>query len=217
MHRLQFSQQRDPIMLLLSVVSQPSKPWWDPSLLAPQPSKHPSGSHEVSRPWVQLIFEQWRGWWNQSSKQSKYRFTVGPPYVRFHLLRFNHHVVLCMRACSVVSDSLRPHGLQPTGPLHPWDFSGKNAGVGYNFLLQGIFRIKRSNPYLLRLLHWQVDSLLLSHLGSYSTWYACIIYWKKSTISRPAQFKPVLFKGQLHCIYFNYSNKLLKPKFLKCP
>ena len=94
---------------------------------------------------------------------------VGPPYVRFHVLRFNHHAVLRMRVYSVVSDSLRPRGLQPTGPLHPWDFSGKNAGVGCNFLLQGIFLIKRSNPYLLRLLHWQVDSLLLSHLGSYST------------------------------------------------
>ena len=113
-----------------------------------------------------------------NNQKSKYGFTVGPPYVRFHVLRFNHHAVLRMRVCSVVSDSLWPRGLQPTGPLHPWDFSGKNAGVGCNFLLQGIFLIKRSNPYLLRLLHWQVDSLLLSHLGSYSTWYACIIYWK---------------------------------------
>ena len=26
---------------------------------------------------------------------------------------------------SVVSDSLRPHGLQPTRLLHPWDFPGK--------------------------------------------------------------------------------------------
>ena len=29
-----------------------------------------------------------------------------------------------------MSDSLRPHGLQPTRLLHPWDFSGKSAGVG---------------------------------------------------------------------------------------
>ena len=31
---------------------------------------------------------------------------------------------------SVVSDSSRPHGLQPTRPLRPWDFPGKSTGVG---------------------------------------------------------------------------------------
>ena len=40
---------------------------------------------------------------------------------------------------SVVSDSLRPPGLQPTRLLHPWDFPGKNTGVGCHFFLQGIF------------------------------------------------------------------------------
>ena len=34
---------------------------------------------------------------------------------------------------SVVSDSQRPHGLQPTRPLHPWDFPGKSTGVGCHF------------------------------------------------------------------------------------
>ena len=36
---------------------------------------------------------------------------------------------------SVVSNSLRPHGLQPTRLLHPWDFPGKNTGVGCHCLL----------------------------------------------------------------------------------
>ena len=40
---------------------------------------------------------------------------------------------------SVVSDSLQPHGRYPTRPCHPWDFPGKNTGVGCRFLLQGIF------------------------------------------------------------------------------
>ena len=31
---------------------------------------------------------------------------------------------------SVVSDSLQPHGLQPTRLLRPWDFPGKSTGVG---------------------------------------------------------------------------------------
>ena len=36
---------------------------------------------------------------------------------------------------SVVSDSQWPHGLQPTGLLHPWDFPGESTGVGCHRLL----------------------------------------------------------------------------------
>ena len=36
---------------------------------------------------------------------------------------------------SVMCNSLRPHGLQPTKFLHAWDFPGKSTGVGCNFLL----------------------------------------------------------------------------------
>ena len=39
-------------------------------------------------------------------------------------------------SCSVVSDSSRPHGLQPTRLLRPWDFPGKSTGVGCHRLLQ---------------------------------------------------------------------------------
>ena len=44
---------------------------------------------------------------------------------------------------SVVSDSSRPHGLQPTRPLHPWDLPGKSTGVGCHCLLQ---ILKEINP-----------------------------------------------------------------------
>ena len=37
---------------------------------------------------------------------------------------------------SVVSDSSRPHGLQPTRLPHSWDFPGKSTGVGCHCLLQ---------------------------------------------------------------------------------
>ena len=37
---------------------------------------------------------------------------------------------------SVVSDSSRPHGLQPTRLPHPWDFPGESTGVGCHCLLQ---------------------------------------------------------------------------------
>ena len=47
--------------------------------------------------------------------------------------------------------------------LCPSDFPGKNTGVGRRFLLQEIFPTQGLNP---QLLHWQADSLPLSHQGS---------------------------------------------------
>ena len=60
-----------------------------------------------------------------------------------------------------MSDSLGPYGLQPARLLCPWDSPGKNTGVRRHALLQRIFQTQGSNPYLLRLLHWQVASLPL--------------------------------------------------------
>ena len=49
---------------------------------------------------------------------------------------------------SVVSDCLRPHGLEPTRLLCPSDFPGNSTGVDCHFLLQGIFPTQGSNPGL---------------------------------------------------------------------
>ena len=35
-----------------------------------------------------------------------------------------------------MSNSVRPHRRQPTRLPHPWDYPGKNTGVGCHFLLQ---------------------------------------------------------------------------------
>ena len=50
---------------------------------------------------------------------------------------------------SVVSDSVRPHGLQPTRLLCPWSSPGKNTGLGCHYLLQGIFPTQGSKLSLL--------------------------------------------------------------------
>ena len=42
---------------------------------------------------------------------------------------------------SVVSDPQRPHGLQPTRLLRPWDFPGKSTGVGCHCLLHLTLRL----------------------------------------------------------------------------
>ena len=83
-----------------------------------------------------------------------------------------------VRACSVasvVSDTLRPHGLYTTRLLCPWDSPGKNTGVGCHFLLQEIFPIQGLNPCLFSLLHWQADSLPLAPPGKPPLAVACRI------------------------------------------
>ena len=62
-----------------------------------------------------------------------------------------------------MSDSLRPHGRQPTRLLRSWDFPGKSTGVGCYFLLHGIFQTQGSNPGLP---HCRQTLYLLSHQGS---------------------------------------------------
>ena len=42
---------------------------------------------------------------------------------------------------SVLSDPLRPHGLQPTRLLRPWDFPGKSTGAGCHCLLCSLILI----------------------------------------------------------------------------
>ena len=59
-----------------------------------------------------------------------------------------------------MSDLLPPHGPYPARLLCPWEFSGKNTGVGSHFF-QGIFLTQGSNPHLLHVLHWQAGSLSL--------------------------------------------------------
>ena len=64
--------------------------------------------------------------------------------------------------CSVVSDSLQPHGLQPQGLYSPWNSPGQDTGVGS----QGIFPTQGLNLGL-----WDCRQILyqLSYQGSPST------------------------------------------------
>ena len=61
---------------------------------------------------------------------------------------------------------LHAHGLQPTKHFCPWDFPGKNTGVGCHFLLQGIFLTQGLNLNLLRLLIGRWFLYHQCHLGS---------------------------------------------------
>ena len=86
---------------------------------------------------------------------------------------------------SVVSDSLWPHGPQPTRLLCPWNSPDKNTGVGSCSLLQGIFPAQGLNPGLL---HWQADSLPCEPPGKPS-------YYKVNNIPPGGIFGSILGKS----------------------
>ena len=67
---------------------------------------------------------------------------------------------LVVKSCPTLFDPMECSPLQ--APLF-MDFPGKNARVGFHFLLQGIFLTQGSNPCLL---YWQENSLPLSHQRS---------------------------------------------------
>ena len=56
-------------------------------------------------------------------------------------------VCVCV-SCSVMSNSLWSHELQPARLLCPWDSPGKSTGVGSHCLLQGIFLNQGWSPGL---------------------------------------------------------------------
>ena len=64
---------------------------------------------------------------------------------------------------------------EPSRLLCPWNFPGKNTGMGCHFFLQEIFPNKGLNPYLFCFLHWQADYLPLCHL-KYVQHILCLIF-----------------------------------------
>ena len=74
-----------------------------------------------------------------------------------------YYNALLLFSRQVVSNPFATPWTGSTRLLSPWDYPGKNTGAGCYFLLEGIFPTQGFNPHHL---HWQVDSLPLSHLGS---------------------------------------------------
>ena len=99
-------------------------------------------------------------------------------------------VCVCVRAqsCPALCDSMDCS--LPHSSFH-WILQGKNIGVSCHAFLQGIFPTQEWNPHLLCLLHWQVDSLPLSHLGN------------------PESFLIVLNRFQCLLFFFSYLDLFL--------
>ena len=101
---------------------------------------------------------------------------LGLPHCRrilYHLIHqgrpavniLEYNFALCVYVLSLVQLFVTPWTI---ACLCPWNFLGKNIGVGCHFLLQWVFLTQGLNPHLLCLLHWQEDSLPLQFL----TWEA---------------------------------------------
>ena len=86
-------------------------------------------------------------------------------FLEFLLILKADFPFLCVLSRSVLSDSLRPHGLQTDRLLCVWGSPGKNAGMGYHSLLQGIFPTQGSTLSLPCLLHCRQILYGLSHQG----------------------------------------------------
>ena len=111
-------------------------------------------------------------------------------------------LLACMLSHSVVSDSFAiPWTVVFQGPL-PMEFSRQVYWNGFHFRLQGIFLTQESNPCLLCLLHWQMDSLSLSHLGSLR-WDICNNQSDTSDYTRQ-KTEPNLTKSQNYYCVSNF-------------
>ena len=81
-------------------------------------------------------------------------------YTHTHTHTHTHTYIYIYENCSVVSNSLWPHGLYI---YSPWNSPGQNTGVSSLSLLQGLFPTQRSNPGLP---HCRQILYQLSHKGS---------------------------------------------------
>ena len=117
---------------------------------------------------------------------------------------------------SVVSDSSRPHGLQPTRLLHSWDFPGKSTGVGCHCLLRNCheFFVSYEVPYTgtsyMPSHHW--------HHLSYVTWVIAFQKLLIVTCEWITHWRIVVFvvARSLRCFWF-FATRELQHARLLCP
>ena len=161
--------------------------------------------------WLVWLLVEWlRGNWRHCNRwfaESHFKIKTSPVLKNCCYCSLLHCVQL-----------LWPHGLYPTRLLCPWDFPGKNTGVGCHFLLQGIFLIQGSNLPLLCcrwiLHHWATREgpfYILTHKRKIETNYFHLLgivvqfNWSQSYV----HFL-VIFHNPVHKIIVTLSHKTLK-------
>ena len=110
--------------------------------------------------WVTMPFS--RGIFLTQGSNPDLLCLLGCSWVLYHLCHLgcpndsSVSLLLLLLSRPVVSDSVRPHRLQPTRLLHPWDFPGKSTGVGCHCLL-------RQFPYSY---HIKSEGIVVFSIGS---------------------------------------------------
>ena len=89
-------------------------------------------------PWtgIKLNYPVWDFLWTRSNFRIKFLERTSVSETKL-VTEYSNSLEFLM-FMPVVSSSLGPHGLQPARLLCPWNSPGKNTGVGYHFLLQGM-------------------------------------------------------------------------------
>ena len=128
----------------------------------------------------------------------------------------------CVHACLIATDSLQPYGLQPIRLLCPWDFPGKNTGMGCHFLLQGIFLTQGSDPYILCLLHhrWILYHWAIWEAETVMYWTITVLYQGRMEIKVFCLTKEEIYffqKSLKLCLYSDsLGDNLILKLFLLC-
>ena len=84
-----------------------------------------------------------------------------------------HSVCVCVCVCSIAQLCLTLCRPMDCRLLCPWNFPGKNIGVGCHFLIQRIFPTQGLNPYLLCLLFFW-EELILYHRATFPSGHYCL-------------------------------------------
>ena len=125
-----------------------------------------------------------------------------------------HWIRMCVCAQSCLT-TLWTYGLQPASLLCPWNFPGKNTGMGCHFLLQGIFPTRGSNLCLLHLLHWQMGSSPLAAPGKHRLRFCCSFAQSCPTLCDPMDSStpgfPVHHLSELAQTHFQWVSDAVHP------
>ena len=137
-----------------------------------------------------------------------------PPAPLPHWALLHTCIVFVLFSYSMVSNSLWPHGLEPTRLLCLWSFPGKNTGMDCHFLLQRIFpstRERTSNNSVqnslfyfifVRQTHWFLD-----HSRGWKPFTNLFIWKYKYKIILSTS---VMWETAIHIVIF-YNRALRKP------
>ena len=145
----QHAQDSRRATVLLSVQKQEKN--WHPSLKAIRQGEFSLMWRRVS---FFILFRLSTNWMRPTQiREGNLLYSVYQ--FKFHsgIKKMGHIIIMecccCCLIASVVTNSVRPYGLQPSRLLCPWDSLGKSTRVSCHDLLQGIFPTQGSNPGLL--------------------------------------------------------------------